>query len=178
MTRDSGSNRDQIRRLKEQYNEQFRLQKQRIASENELYASSKEMELRRHHEAMLALESNHESRIRQVEEHEQDYIHQLAQARAQFLMKKRNVMRAHRHQMKQFEEIEEHSSSDDDVEPIGQNVADDLYADAVVAAVLRIRDEQGMSARGRVPNQKLRLLAEELEAHLKFVHRLLAAHPE
>jgi hypothetical protein len=173
MARRSPSHRDQIRRLKEQYNEQVRLQKQRIAAENEFFANSMENELRRHDEVMLELESNQAARMRQVEEQEQKYIRELSDARTQFLVKKRNMTQSYRREMKQLEQAEEHSGSDDEAEPIGQNVADDLYADAVVAEILRIREEQGLSARGKVRNQKLRVLADELEAYVQFVERLL-----
>jgi hypothetical protein len=128
MVHRSPSHRNHIRRLKEQYNEQVHLQKQRISAENEFFANSMEMELRRHNEAMLELESNQAARMRQVEEQEEKYIQEFADTRTQFLVKKRNMTQSYRREMKQLEQAEQHSGSDDDAEPIGQNVADDLYA--------------------------------------------------
>jgi hypothetical protein len=157
---------DPLRKLKKELSDQRSTYRRMTEAENEFYASAKQLEMQRHNDAVGGMDENHRDRVHKMKAQEEQYVRQFTQVRAQYLTKKKALVRGFQRDLKRFESInadqEDEFHSDD-------NVVDEAYADAVVAEIIRIRMISPDRVQpGRVTNRKLRLLAEELEAYIQL----------
>jgi hypothetical protein len=155
---------ERVRKLKAEFNDQLLAQRRMIDAEKEFFTNAKRLEMHRHEDSILAMDESHGDRIRKMKSQEEQYVRQLSQLRSQYLMKKKALIRIFQRDVKHLDSPD--TQKDNDWFQ-GENIADETYANAVVAEILQIRMSNVRS--GKIMNHKLRLLAEELEAYIQSV---------
>lgn len=167
-----------LQKLMEEAEQQQQIYDQMIQSEKDFYNKTLAMENQRHQEAMNQLKRQQDERMQIIKDQEMQYKHQLDEIRKKYDAKKKEIQKMHQHELKKLEETRFPHVPAADAYEQPTMVPDAVYAEAVVTELYKLMNQNRANdpiakRKKRTAREKIEILSDTLDAHIKLLHTVI-----